>query len=216
MPLPFSAEQFLAVFAAYNLAVYPAQWLAYALAVLAWVLAWGGGALAGRACALILAAFWLASGLGYHWHFFAPINPLARVFGVLFMIQAAGFAIWALWPGRGRGPGFGPRRDGRGWTGSVIIVYALALYPLLGWALGHPWPNQPLVGLTPCPTTIFTFGLLLLTRRPVPLILLLIPVAWALIGAFAAVSMGMGEDAVLAVAGVAACALLLPRAPSGP
>lgn len=214
MQLPFSAEQFLAVFAAYNLAVYPAQWLAYALAVLAWVLAWGGGALAGRACALILAAFWLTSGLVYHWHFFAPINPLARVFAVLFMIQAAGLAIWALWPGRGRGPGFGPRRDGRGWTGIVIIVYALALYPLLGWALGHPWPHQPLVGLTPCPTTIFTFGLLLLTRRPVPLILLLIPVAWALIGTFAAVGLGIGEDAVMAVAGVAACALLLPRSQS--
>lgn len=210
MPLPFTAEQFLAVFAAYNLALYPAQWLAYALAALAVWLAWGGGAIAGRACALILAAFWLASGLGYHWSFFRAINPLAPVFAALFMAQAALFAAWALWPGPG--PGFGPRRDGQGWIGAAIIAYALVFYPLIGWALGHGWPRQPLVGLTPCPTALFSFGLLLLTRRPAPLILLLIPLAWSLIGTFAAVGLGMGEDAVLAVAGVAACALLLPRA----
>lgn len=212
MQLPFTAEQFLAVFAAYNQALYPAQWLAYALAALAVWLAWGGGAIAGRVCALILAAFWLTSGLGYHWHFFAAINPLAKVFAALFMVQAAGLAAWALWPGPG--PGFGRRRDGRFWVGAIIIAYALVLYPLLGWALGHGWPHQPLVGLTPCPTALFSFGLLLLTRRPAPLILLLIPLAWSLIGAFAAVGLGMGEDAVLAVAGVAACALLLPRLPA--
>lgn len=47
--------------------------------------------------------------------------------------------------------------------------------PSLGVAIGHTYPAQPTFGL-PCPTTIFTFGLLLWVRPPVPWSLLVIPV----------------------------------------
>ncbi len=55
----------------------------------------------------------------------------------------------------------------------------------------------------PCPTTIFTLGLLMLADRAVPIRLLAIPMIWALIGSSAAVLIGMPEDLDLLTAGLA-------------
>lgn len=71
-------------------------------------------------------------------------------------------------------------------------------------------------GVAPCPTTIFTFGLLLLTRGPVPLRLLVIPLLWALVGASAALHLGVREDLGLVVTGLVATALLLLARPTTP
>ena len=46
----------------------------------------------------------------------------------------------------------------------------------------HSYPGAPTFGITPCPVTLFTFGLLLLATTPVPWLLLVIPVAWSLVG----------------------------------
>jgi hypothetical protein len=64
-------------------------------------------------------------------------------------------------------------------------------------------------GVTPCPTTIFTFGVLLLSARPLPALLLVIPLAWAAIGGSAAVLLGVREDLTLTAA--AAIAVMLQR-----
>ncbi len=56
------------------------------------------------------------------------------------------------------------RADPFGWTGSGFAIFAMALYPLIGWLAGHDWPSAPMFGVAPCPTTIFTMGLLLLTE----------------------------------------------------
>jgi hypothetical protein len=42
----------------------------------------------------------------------------------------------------------------------VIILNALAIYPLLNTAPGHSYPRAPTFGLTPCPLVVFTFGIL--------------------------------------------------------
>jgi hypothetical protein len=44
----------------------------------------------------------------------------------------------------------------------------MVVYPLLGIRFGHSYPRAPLFGVAPCPTTIFTFGLLLWATRSVP------------------------------------------------
>jgi hypothetical protein len=59
--------------------------------------------------------------------------------------------------------------------------------------------------------TIFTFGLLLWTERPVPRMLLVIPLLWSLLGVSAAIALDVGEDLGLVVAGLLATALLLWR-----
>lgn len=65
-----------------------------------------------------------------------------------------------------------------GWS---FVIYAVVLYPLIGIATGHGYPHLPMFGVTPCPVTIFTFGMLRMSD-PVPRRLLEIPLVWSLIG----------------------------------
>jgi hypothetical protein len=70
---------------------------------------------------------------------------------------------------------------------------------------------MPVFGVAPCPTTIFTFGILLWTTDRVPKYLLVIPLLWALVGTFAALSLGIPEDYALPVAALISLALLIWR-----
>jgi hypothetical protein len=92
-----------------------------------------------------------------------------------------------------------------------MIVYAMIIYPILGTLLGHGYPRSPSFGVAPCPTTIFTFGLLLLTSARVPKSLLVIPFLWSLLGFTAAFLLGVPEDIGLLVAGFLGVALLFWR-----
>ena len=86
MELPFTAERFFGVFAAYNTAVWPAQILLYALALLALVLPFSKVARDGW-IACILGFLWLWMGIVYHWLHFTHINKAAYAFGALFVLQ---------------------------------------------------------------------------------------------------------------------------------
>lgn len=204
--LPFTAEQFFGVFADYNRATWPAPALAYAAGVvmLAGVLA-GRPAWAGRAIAAGLATLWLWTGLAYHWVHFAPVNPAARLFAVGFAAQAALF----LWFGTVKGclTFAAPRHRFGLVAGMMLVAYAALLYPWLGAVSGHRWPAAPTFGVTPCPLTIFTFGLLMMARGRVPAVLLVLPVLWAAIGGSAAVLLGVLPDWMLPVSAAAALAL---------
>jgi peptidoglycan/LPS O-acetylase OafA/YrhL len=203
----FTVEQFLSVFERYNQAVWPLQLVAYAAGVVLVVLAltkWK------RASAVIfgtLAVMWAGMAVGYMWLYFADINKAAYLFGVIFLAQAVLLAIAAV---KQRSVAYGRRRDARTWVGLALIVYAMVAYPLLGMAFGHSYPRAPMFGLVPCPTTIFTFGMLLLAARPKRLLLWL-PLVWSVIGFFAAVKFGIREDVGLLLAGIVT-AVILPRA----
>jgi hypothetical protein len=82
---------------------------------------------------------------------------------------------------------------------------------VIGVALGHGYPEAPLFGMAPCPTTIATFGLLLLVRSPLPRHLLTIPLVWAVVAPLAAVGHGYPEDLGLFVVGVAALVIIVAR-----
>ncbi len=126
--LPFAREQFLGVFAEYNLGVWPVQLLAYALGVVMVALLFRPSRAGGRIVGAGLCAMWLWTGVVYH-------------------------------------------------------------------------------GITPCPVTIFTFGLLL-TSVGVSTWLYLIPLLWSLIGGSAAFLLGIPQDWVLLVSGVAVALML--------
>lgn len=81
----------------------------------------------------------------------------------------------------------------------------------IGSALGHGWPQGPLFGMAPCPSTIVTFGLLLLVAPPLPTHLLVIPAIWAVLAPLAAVGHGVLEDLGLAVVGLTAVTIVLVR-----
>ena len=56
-------------------------------------------------------------------------------------------------------------------TGVLTIAFSLIFYPVLGFFIGHVYPSSPTFGL-PCPTTIFTFGLLLWLDKKIPFTIL--------------------------------------------
>lgn len=206
--LPFTVEQFLAVFANYNNAIWPAQLLAYALGAVAFALIFRGGAGSDRTIAAILAAMWAVTAIGYHLMFFAAINKAAHGFGALFLIEAAALAYAGVYRNR---LNFGFAADPAAWVGVFFVVYAAALYPLIGIATGHRYPELPMFGLTPCPVTIFTLGMLLLTANPPPGYLLAIPLLWSLIGGSAAILLQIPQDWLLLASGAITALLLLTR-----
>jgi hypothetical protein len=188
--LPFTREQFVEVFARYNEAVWPAQWVAYVLG-LAVVVAWlRPSRHRDRVVAGGLAAMWLWTGVAYHGLFFAAINRLAPVFAALFVLQGLLFAHAAA---RGR-LRFDPAPGPAAWPGWALAAYAALLYPLIGVLAGHGYPRLPMFGITPCPVTLFTFGVLWLAAPPWPRTLLVIPLSWSLVGGSAAFLLAVPQD----------------------
>jgi uncharacterized protein DUF6064 len=104
--------------------------------------------------------------------------------------------------------GFHARGGAVAIVGGLAVLYALLVYPLLGAVFGHSYPYSPMFGVTPCPLTIFTFGLLLWTRPRVPKYLLVIPLLWSLVGVSPALSLGIREDFGLLVAGLLGTAMV--------
>jgi hypothetical protein len=66
-------------------------------------------------------------------------------------------------------------------------------------------------GITPCPVTLFTLGMLLLTVDPVPRWLLIVPVSWSLIGGSAALLLGIPQDWPLLLSGIVTLAFVVLR-----
>ncbi len=203
--LPFSQDAFFALFEQYNRAIWPAQIVAYVLGLAALGLTMRPVAGAGRIVAAILVLAWAWNGIVYHALFFATINFMAEIFGAFFMLEA----LFLLWTGVARGAlSFRFRGDAVSWTGAALAVFAMAIYPLLGWLLGHGWPRAPMFGVAPCPSTIFTMGMLLLVDGRTPLHLAVIPALWSLIGGTAAWFLGVTEDLALPIAGLGGLTLI--------
>jgi Family of unknown function (DUF6064) len=205
MALPFTVEEFLSVFERYNRAIGPAPLVAYVLGVAALALACRGGRGASRLVLGTLSAFWAFNGGGYHLAFFRTVNPVATAFGVAFLAEAALLAFAAARP---EPLPFRFRLAPRQLAGLAFAAYALVAYPLLGMAAGHAYPRAPMFGVAPCPTTIFTFALLLLADARVPAWLYAVPFLWSLLGVSAAAQLGIREDYGLAVAGIVGTVLL--------
>ena len=199
MKIPFTIDQFLAVFSNYNQAIWPMQAAAYILGLAAIYLAVRRTGHRNGIISGILAFMWIWTGAAYHIGFFSTINKAAYVFGALFIIQGILLIIYGvLKPGLN----FGISPGGIPAAGLIMIVYAMFVYPVTGQFLGHGYPHGPVFGVTPCPVTIFTFGLLLWTKN-LPRQIIIIPLIWSLIGFFAAVSLGILEDTGLLAAGLA-------------
>lgn len=187
--MPFTTDQFFAVFEAYNTAIWPAHIGAYAIGIVTLWSIVAERAWSGRAAYYTLAIYWIWNGIAYHYRFFAPVNPAAYGFAALFVIQGLLFLAYAshasaIRPERGFWKGMVP---------GLLIVYAMAIYPALGYLAGHGWPISPMFGVAPCPTTIFTLAVLMASPR-VPFVILAIPVTWALVGTSAAVVLNVPED----------------------
>lgn len=206
--LPFTSEQFLAVFVNYNNAIWPIQIAAYLLGGVAVALLLRKTREGDRVIAGILALMWLWTGFGYHGLSFSLINRAAYLFAALFIVEGCYLLYAGVYRYQIR---FGLRPGLATGIGAAFVAYAAIVYPLIGVATGHHYPEIPMFGVTPCPVTIFTFGLLLLTMRPVPRWLFVIPFVWSLIGGSAAILLQVPQDWLLLVSGWIAVPLTIVR-----
>jgi hypothetical protein len=197
MELPFGIDAFFVVFARYNAAIWPAQLVTYALGALAIVAFWIDRKRRKSVILAILTVFWAWNGIVYHWLFFSAINTAAYAFGAIFVMQAALFAGAFFTSSSLHFENAGGLRSFVAWS---LIIYAALVYEMLGILAGHGLMGGPLFGVAPCPTTIFTIGLLLLAQGRALFWLSIIPAMWALIGTSAAIFLGVPQDLGLAAA----------------
>ena len=191
MELPFSQDAFFAVFGRYNTLVWPLIPIFYLLGAASAALLFRPSRVATLSISSSLAAMWLVNGAGYHWTFFREINPTAAIFGAVFVLQAALLVVLALQNSDLR---FSARRDVRSVVGLILVLFAAILYPVWGWIAGRVWPDMPVLGVAPCPTTIFTIGILLMGSWRVVRWLLILPGLWATVGGSAAILLGVPQD----------------------
>jgi hypothetical protein len=204
--LPFTLEQFLDVFAAYNKAIWPAQILAYVLGAIAVAALFRKGRASDRVISTVLGLMWLSTGVLYHGVFFSSVNKAAFAFGALFVVE--GVAL--LYTGVVRdGLRFAIIYGFRAVIGAGFILYASLIYPLIGVATGHFWSALPMFGVAPCPVTIFTFGLLLMTTGRFSYWLLVIPFIWSVIGGSAAILLDVRQDWLLLFSGFISVSIIV-------
>ena len=200
--LPFDAGSLFATIAYYHATFWPLPWLA---------LAWGAVVIAlsvtaaSRAGLLLLAVAWIWVGAAWHLATFAGINFAAPLYGAFFVLQGALLA-WAAARGR---LGLRYRGQVRDRIALALAVAALVGYPLLDRWSGIPWPAVRLPGADPCPTALFTLGILLLADRRSAAGLMVLPVLWTFVAGTTGWAVAIGRDQFLPLAGLVALVLAL-------
>jgi hypothetical protein len=202
--LPFTVDEFFNVFRLYNEALWPAHIALTVLAVAGIALSVRQHAGDLRWVSAILALLWLWMAVAYHATFFRTVNPAAWLFAGAFALQGLLFARQA-WR-RASSPVVRPASSHpRAVIAIALVTYALVVYPIIGWIVGHRYPASPTFGV-PCPTTIYTLGVLVWWAPLARWGLLLIPVAWSVVSVSAATRLGVPEDWGLPVAAALAVA----------
>ena len=204
MQLPFTNEQFFDRFVAYNEALWPAV-----------VALWTASAVVARRLSArhqqdrwvsaLLVWHWTWSALAYHVAFFTRINPAAWLFAALCLVQAAlVFRVGVVQ----RRLSFAPWDNAWAPLAWGLIAYSLA-YPAINAFDHRSLLRIPTFGL-PCPTTIFTAGVLMLAT-PRCWSLSVVPVIWAVVGGSATFLLGVYADGALPIAGIALAIFSLRR-----
>jgi hypothetical protein len=146
---------------------------------------------------------WGWVGIIYHAVYFSQINPVARVFGAGFVLQALLFALHSA----AGGLEFEPLSRVRLIAGAWMILYATVIYQLIGLAVGERYPAMPLFGVAPCPLLIFTFGVMLWATAA-PWWLWIVPLLWSGIGGSASILLSVPQDWALPVSALIALVIV--------
>jgi hypothetical protein len=207
MGIPFTVEQFLDVFARYNVAIWPMQVVAYVLGIAAIFFAVRKTGYSDRFISAILAFYWLWFGILFNMLYWSKLWSTAFIFGILAIIQGLLFLFSGVIKPH---ISFSFKLNTYAIIGIILMVYAMIGYPAIGSFFGRVYPQSPAFGLVPCPTAVYTFGLFLWTDKNLPKYLLIIPLIVAIAG-LAAIFMGVYEDVGLVVGGILGTILIFTR-----
>jgi hypothetical protein len=167
-------------------------WIVTAVAAVRWVIR---GEIHRRAVFALLAIHWVWSGLVYHFVYFQEINPAARIFAALFVVEGL-----ILAGARQPPEGVPFRPNARGLIAAAFVFGGL-LYPAAGFAFGLHYPRMPLFGV-PCPTTLVTAGWLVAAAGS-SRFAKIVPILWCVVASSAAITLGIRADLALIAAGAA-------------
>lgn len=204
--LLFSPRVYWRQFELLNAAVWPAQLatVAIGLALVALVLRPGAARFVRPALAA-LGLLWAVTAYGYFWTRYATINWAAPYAAAVFAAQAAALLAAAA---LGRRPA--PLPDVVTKTGATaLVLWGVALHPLLAALEGRRWTSAEVFGLAPDPTAIATLGVLALLPRGAQFALGLAPILWLMASAATLGVMGSAQAAVPLAAAVFGLLLIL-------
>lgn len=201
--LLFSPRTYYRLFELTNAEVWPAQVITLiggmTILILLWLqrLSWGR-----RAVATILIGAWLFVAWAYLLQRYDTINWAARYFAAGFGLQAALLA----WTGLVRDRLRFDLATAPAKIGIAMLIYALAIHPLIPLLAGRPWTQAELFGVAPDPTVVATLAVLLAAVRP-HWGLLAVPLVWCVVSSLTLWTMESPEAPVLS--SPAALALVL-------
>jgi hypothetical protein len=198
--MPFNTEQFIEIFIEYNTTVYPIQLLLLIIGIFTLILLISKINSKNLIIGLVIGFIWIWTGLAYHIYFFSRINKIAFVFGIIFIIQGLFFIFESIFKRRLK---FEFEKSFKIFAGFFFIIFGLFIYPLICILRSNGLNEIISIGL-PCPTTIYTLGILMLATKRFPKYLLIIPTIWAAIGFFAAINFGIYQDVMLLVSALVA------------
>lgn len=202
--LMFSAHTYYRLFELYNREIWPAQIVAVGLGIVALLCLQRAGARQGRVVAAILAACWLWVAWAFQMERYATIHWAARHFALGFAIEA----LLLIWIGVIRGQLlFGQSAKAIRLAGFYLFLFALAVQPLIGPAIGRPWLQAEIFGIAPDPTVVATLAILLPVSGRMRWRLLWIPIIWCVISGATLWAMGSADALLMPL--IALLALLL-------
>ena len=173
------------MFELHNAALWPLHLLTLVAGlVIILLIAWRRGSSA-RWVALVLAISWIFVGWSFLWNRYAAINWAAAYIAPAFAVEGIFLLIVSLRDGLAF-----DRRGLAGWTGYLILGFALAGQPWLAPLRGRGWASSEVFGIAPDPTAMATLGVLLLARGRLLPLLLPIPVLWCLLSGLTLQTMG--------------------------
>lgn len=206
--LPFTTEEFKSVFININQMIWPAQIFIYLAALAVIFILLIKGRWKNRIISAVLCAAWIGMGIVFFMGSFSKIEPNAKIFGILFIIQGAFFGLYGLLAG---GLEFKLNKKKESLPSWGLFLYSILLYPLIGIAVGQRFPALPLLLMAPCPTVIFTFAIFLSSRRRLPVLLIIIPFFWSIVGLGAAINFDVPQDYGLFLSGIITLLVILKR-----
>lgn len=204
--LSFTLEEFLMGLERYNLSIWPLQIFAYLFGIVILYFSIKKTKYSNKIVLAILSLYWFWNGIVFCLIFWVPTYKFAYLFGVFCIIQGFLFLVGIFKSNFS----INFRANSLSIIGIIFVVYAMVGYQLFGYFLGHVYPKFFPFGLVPCPTTIFTFGLFLMTDKKFPKYYLIVPFIVAM-GGFLAAYKGILEDIGLIIAGLLGTYLILHR-----
>lgn len=202
--MPFTAGQFFDVFREYNSSVFPFQIIILILSFLIIFILRLRNRNIVKITGVFLSLLWIWIGYIYHIRFFSGINKAAYIFGALFVFQGILFFIEFIFRNKIE---FNFENKFNNYSACILLLFGVILYPAIGFITGKSLDITISMGL-PCPSVIYTFGILIFAGKSLPKYLLIIPALWAFIGFFAALKFGVYQDIALPLSAITAIILL--------